>query len=73
MKLEQITVNLTAHTLNHLGSSGFIKRKEKLGKDDDEFVRGFFRYIEEYCSKNGFEVINAETAGITRNYHLVKK
>jgi hypothetical protein len=69
MKLEQISVNLSQHSLTHLSSSELKKVKF----DKDGFGPGFMKYVEDYCSENGFEIINAETAGITRNYHLVKK
>ncbi len=69
MKLELIAVNLTARTLSHIDSS----KMKKVEFKKDGFDPAFIRYVEDYCTENGFEIVNAETAGIVRNYHLIKK
>ena len=69
MKLETITINMMQHTLSHLSSTDYNKVEfEKKG-----FGPGIMKYVEDYCTKNGFEIINAETPNNMRIYHLIKK
>ncbi|MFX1274242.1 MAG: hypothetical protein ACFFBP_15130 [Promethearchaeota archaeon] len=69
VKLETIAVNILGHSLTITGSSGIIK--EEFEKKD--FGQNLMKYIEDYITKNGFDITNAETAGNIRLYHLIKK
>ncbi len=69
MKLETITINMMARTLGHLSSSDYKKveyEKKGLGPN-------ILKYVEDYCTKNGFEILFAETSGNIRIYHLIKR
>ncbi len=68
VKLETIAINILARSLTITSSSGTTKadfKKENFGKE-------IMKYIEDYITNNGFEVINAETDGNVRLYHLIK-
>ena len=68
MKVEAITINLLNHTLYHAKSSGIDKMElEKKG-----FFSSALGYIEEYCTKNGFDIVNVHGSN-NRVYELIKR
>ena len=69
MKLESITINILRRSLTHLRSSGMTKAEF----DKKDFGPEIMKYAEEYCTKNGFDIINCETHSNMRVYHLIKR
>ena len=68
VKLETIAINIIGRSLTITSSSGSTKADFK----KENFGREIMKFIEDYITKNGFEVINAETTGNIRLYHLIK-
>ena len=68
VKLETIAINIIGRSLTITSSSGSTKADFK----KEYFGREIMKFIEDYITKNGFEVINAETTGNIRLYHLIK-
>jgi len=70
MKIETITINLMNHTMYHAKSSGIDKMElEKKG-----FFSAAIGFIEEYCTKNGFDIINVHSpSSNSRTYELIKR
>lgn len=69
MKLEQITVNLAAQYLNHISTS----EAKRVDLNKKSVMVDALKYIEDYCTKNGFELLSPMIIGSTYTYHLVKK
>jgi len=68
MKVESIAINLLNRSMYHSTSSGINKTKfEKKG-----FFPEVLAYIEDYVTKNGFDIINVTGENI-RIYHLIKR
>ncbi|MHA1932115.1 MAG: hypothetical protein ACW96X_06220 [Promethearchaeota archaeon] len=68
MKIETITINLMNHTMYHAKSSGIDKMElEKKG-----FFSAALGYIEEHCTKNGFDIVNVHGSN-NRVYELIKR
>ncbi len=68
MKVETIALNILAHTLSHASSSGVKTTKF----DKKEYFPNALAYIEDYITKNGFDIINVHSSNI-RVYHLIKR
>ena len=69
VKLETIAVNILGRSLSITGSSGVTKTDF----EKNNYGPTLMKFIEDYITNNGFEVINAETVGNIRLYHLIKK
>jgi len=69
MKLETISLNILRHSLNHGTSSGVTKME----LEKKNIFPATMKYIEDYCTKNGFEIINVSVEGNIYIYHLMKK
>ncbi len=69
VKLETIAINIMGRSLTITSSTGTTKADFQ----KDNFGKEVMKYIEDYITRNGFEVINAETNGNIRLYHLIKK
>ncbi|MHA2398616.1 MAG: hypothetical protein ACXADU_06980 [Promethearchaeota archaeon] len=68
MKVESIAINLLNRSMYHSTSSGVNKTKF----EEKAFFPQALAYIEDYCTKNGFDIINVTGENI-RIYHLVKR
>lgn len=68
MKVESIAINLLNRSMYHSTSAGVNKTKF----EEKVFFPKVLAYIEDYCTKNGFEIINVTGENI-RIYHLVKR
>jgi len=68
MNVETIALNILAHTLNHASSSGVKTTKF----DKKDYFPSALAYIEDYITKNGFDIINVHGSNI-RVYHLIKR
>ncbi|MFW9822266.1 MAG: hypothetical protein ACFFE4_05000 [Candidatus Thorarchaeota archaeon] len=68
MKVESIAINLLNRSMYHSTSSGVNKTKF----EEKAFFPKVLAYIENYCTKNGFDIINVTGENI-RIYHLVKR
>jgi len=69
MKVEIISLNILAHSLNHATSSGGKSMKF----DKNEFFSSSLKYIEDYITKNGFDIINVHGSDQMYVYHLIKR
>jgi hypothetical protein len=68
VKVEYISVNLLARSMTHAKSSGVETTKyEKKG-----FFPKVLAYIEDYITKNGFDIINVHGDNLLI-YHLIKR
>ena len=68
MKVETISVNIMSKTIGHASSTEV--KSMKLDKTD--FFPKYLAYIEDHCTKNGFDIINVSGEN-TRIYHLIKR
>ena len=68
MKVEYITVNLLARSMTHAKSSGIETTKF----EKKSFTPKILAYIEDYITKNGFEIINVYGDNLMV-YHLIKR
>jgi len=68
MKVEYISVNLLARRMTHAKSSGVETTKYEKAS----FSPNVLAYIEDYITKNGFEIINVYGDNLMV-YHLVKR
>jgi hypothetical protein len=69
MKVEIISLNILAHSLSHATSSG----GKAIKFDKNEFFSNSLKYIEEYITKNGFDIINVHGSDQMYVYHLIKR
>ena len=69
MKLEQITISLMGHYLNHISTS----EAKRIDLDKKTMMIDALKYIEDYCTKSGFELLAPTIEGSIYTYHLVKK
>ena len=70
MKIETISVNLLSRTMYHTKSSGIDTIK--YDKKEGGFYHKILAYIEDHCTKNGFEIINVHGSDRIYIFHLVQ-
>ncbi|MFW9864703.1 MAG: hypothetical protein ACFFEN_01265 [Candidatus Thorarchaeota archaeon] len=68
MKVEYIAVNLLARTMTHAKSTGVETTKY----EKKSFSTNILAYIEDYITKNGFDIINVYGDNLMF-YHLIKR
>ena len=69
MKLEQINISFITHTLTHTSTS----EVNKIDLNKKSAVQDALKYIEDYCTRNEFELLPPMIEGSFYIYHLVKK
>jgi hypothetical protein len=69
MKVEQISVNFLTHTLVH----NFTSEAKKIELNKKSMVQDVLKYLEDYCTRNEFELLPPMIEGSFYIYHLVKK
>ncbi len=69
MKIERILIHAGMGTLHHTDSQG----DKEIRIDKKNCVAEGLRYIEEYCTKNGFELFDTFTGQSGIFFTLVKK
>ena len=69
MKIDTISINLLAHSLSHASSSGVKTMKfEKKG-----FYQEALTYMEDYMTKNGYDLVNVHGSEQIYVFHLIKR
>ena len=69
MKIDIISINLLARSLSHASSSEVKTMKfEKKG-----FYQNALAYIEDYMTKNGYDLVNVHGSEQMYIYHLIKR
>ncbi len=69
MKIEVITLDFIKHSIVHVSSSG----SKTIELDKKTLLADAMKYIENYCSEMGFEVLAPLRDATAYVYHLVKK
>ncbi|MFX0058474.1 MAG: hypothetical protein ACFE85_11755 [Candidatus Hodarchaeota archaeon] len=69
MKIDTISINLLAHSLSHASSLEVKKIEfEKKG-----FYQKALAYIEDYMTKNGYDLVNVHGSEQMYVFHLIKR
>jgi len=69
VKIDTISINLLGHSLSHASSSEVKTMKfEKKG-----FYQKALAYIEDYMTKNGYDLVNVHGSEQMYVYHLIKR
>ena len=71
MKIETISVNMLTRSMYHAKSSGI--ETTKYDKKEGGFYHKILGYIEDHCTKNGFEIINVHGSDRMYIFHLVQQ
>jgi len=69
MKIDTISINLLARSLSHASSTevNTIKKKKK------GFYSKALAYIENYATKNGYDLVNVAGSETLYVFHLIKQ
>ena len=68
-KLVTIFINILKREVSVTSSSGV----EKVEFDKQNYGPAVMKFIEDYITENGLDVINAESTGNFRYYYLIKR
>ncbi|MFX1494973.1 MAG: hypothetical protein ACFFBZ_11875 [Promethearchaeota archaeon] len=69
MKIDTITINLLARSMSHASSSEVKTMKfEKKG-----FYQNVLAYIEDYMTKNSYDLVNVHGSEQMYVFHLIKR
>ena len=69
MKIDTITINLLARSMSHASSSEVKSMKfEKKG-----FYQNALTYIEDYMTKNGYDLVNVHGSEQMYVFHLIQR
>ena len=71
LKVETISINILARKMYHAKSSGI--NTTEYPKKEGGFYHKVLAYIEEHCTKNGFEIINVHGSDRMYIFHLVQQ
>ncbi len=69
MKIDTITINLLARSLSHASSTEVKSMKF----DKKGFYSEALAYIENYATKNGYDLVNVAGSDTVYAFHLIKR
>jgi len=69
MKIDTISINLLAHSLSHASSTEVNTMKF----DKKGFYTEALAYIENYMTKNGYDLVNVAGSETVYVFHLIKR
>ena len=69
MKIDTISINLLGRSLNHASSTEVKTMKF----DKKGFYSKALAYIENYATKNGYDLVNVAGSEILYVFHLIKR
>jgi len=69
VKIDTISINLLAHSLSHASSLGV----KKIDFEKKGFYQQALAYIEDYMTKNGYDLVNVHGSEQMYVFHLIKR